>query len=130
MIALGIDGKLAQGVLYELGGPKVMNWRQILTEILEIIHRKRCLISLPFSLAIPLGGVLALLGKLPLIPTLATAQQMQLLKYDSIVSDEAIKERRTLEGVGIIPQASSAILASYLWRFRVQGQFAKKPHRP
>jgi len=128
MIALGIEGKLTKGTLYELGGPKVINWRQIMTEILDIIQRKRCLISLPFSLAIPLGSLLSLLGKLPLVPTFATDQQMQLLKYDSIVSPEAQKEGRTLEGAGIEPQASSAIVASYLWRFRVHGQFAKRSY--
>jgi len=125
MIALGVDGRLAEGILYELGGPEVMTLRQILTQILNIIERKRWLVPLPLSLAIPLGALLGLLGKLPLMPTLATAEQMRLIRYDSIVSDEAKKEGRTLEAVGIIPQASSAILASYLWRFRVQGQFAK-----
>jgi len=125
MIALGVDGKLTKGTLYELGGPEIMNLRQILTHMLNIIQRKRRLIPLSFSLAVPLGALLGLLGKLPLMPTFATAEQMQLLKYDSIVSDEAEKEGRTLEAVGITPQASSAILDSYLWRFRVQGQFAK-----
>jgi len=124
MVALGIDAKLRTGTIYELGGPQIMTLRQALEEMLRITRRKRGFLSVPFPLAIPLGSLLGLLGKLPLMPTVATAQQMHLLKYDTIVSAQAREEGRTLEGVGIKPQAGGAILPSYLWRFRVQGQFA------
>jgi len=127
MVALGVDEKLRKGTIYELGGPQVITLRQALTEMLTIIQRRRLLVPVPFCASVMLGGMLGLLGKLPLMPTLATAQQMRLLKYDSIVSKAAADEGRTLEGIGINPQASAAILASYLWRFRVQGQFAKPP---
>jgi len=124
MVALGVDAKLVAGKIYELGGPDVLTLRQALEEMLRIIQRQRRFLSLPFCLAVPLGGILGLLGKLPLMPTLATAGQMRLLAYDSIVSSQAQEEGRTLAGAGIKPQAGSAILPSYLWRFRVQGQFA------
>jgi len=124
MVALGIDAQLKEGTIYELGGPDIMTLRQALEEMLRITQRKRRFLSLPFCLAIPLAGLTGLLGKLPLMPTLATAQQIRLLKYDSIISQEAQQDGRTLAGVGIKAQACGAILSAYLWRFRVQGQFA------
>jgi len=125
MVARGIEGQLRGGTIYELGGPEVVTWRQVLEEMLRITRRQRKLIPVPLCLGVALGGVLGLLGKLPLVPTIATAEQIRLMQYDSIVSEAAKEEGRNLEGAGIRPQASSAILASYLWRFRVQGQFAK-----
>jgi len=125
MIARGIDGDVMQGQIYELGGPQVMSMREALEEMLRVIGRKKGLVSLPFSLSVLLGGVAGLLGKLPLMPTMATSDQIKMLQYDSIVSETAKAEGRTLEGVGISPRTVEAILDSYLWRFRVQGQFAK-----
>jgi len=127
MVVLGIEGKLISGTIYELGGPEIITMREAMAEMLQIIGRRRKLLSLPFWVSILLGHVMGLLGKLPLMPTFATAEQMRLLKYDSVVSPQAKEEGRTLEAAGIKPQASRAILASYLWRFRVQGQFAKPP---
>jgi len=129
MVAYGIDEKLTKGTIYELGGPEIVTMRQAMAEMLQIIGRRRHFIPVPFCVSILLGRVAGLLGKLPLMPTFATAEQMRLLKYDSIVSAQAKEEGRTLEAAGIEPQASRAILASYLWRFRVQGQFAKPPSK-
>ena len=38
-------------------------------------------------------------------------------------SDQAKREGRTLEALGIDPVAMAAIVPSYLWRFRKAGQF-------
>jgi NADH dehydrogenase len=43
------------------------------------------------------------------------------------VSDAAIAERRTLQGIGIEPDSIEAIVPSYLWRFRKTGQFRSRP---
>jgi NADH dehydrogenase len=40
-----------------------------------------------------------------------------------VVSDAAIKDGRTLAGIGIQPTTIEAIVPSYLWRFRKAGQF-------
>jgi NADH dehydrogenase len=55
-----------------------------------------------------------------------TPDQVELLKRDNIVSDEAIREGRTLAGLGIQPVALEAIAPTYLWRFRKTGQFKAK----
>ena len=54
---------------------------------------------------------------------LMTRDQLKLLESDNVVSEKAISERRTLEGLGIEPRAIESIVPTYLYRFRRQGQF-------
>ena len=62
------------------------------------------------------------LGKFPKLLT-TSRDQIDLLAFDNVVSDEAEAEGRTLEGLGIAPQAVDAIIPSYLVRFRKTGQY-------
>ncbi|EJF91163.1 complex I NDUFA9 subunit family protein [Bartonella tamiae] len=120
-----LEDKVKEGQIYELGGKEVITFRHAVEEMLKVILRKKVLLSVPFSVGTLIGGIFGLIGKLPLLPTVLTAQQVKMLKYDSIVSEEAQRDGRTLEGVGITPKAMEAVLPSYLWRFRPHGQFAK-----
>ena len=52
-----------------------------------------------------------------------TRDQVTLLERDNVVSEEAAREGRTLEGLGIVPTAFEAIVPSYMMRFRRRGQF-------
>ena len=79
---------------------------------------QRLLVPLPFALAKFQAGILQLLPK-PLL----TPDQVELLRHDVTVSDQAKREGRTLEALGIDPVAMAAIVPSYLWRFRKAGQF-------
>jgi len=116
--ARSVDGKVKGGKIYELGGPRVLTFRECMEEMLEVIDRKRMLVPLPWSIAGVMGSVL---GMLP--GALLTSDQVTLLKSDNVVSKEAEKEGRTLPGLGIEPQSTAAILPTYLWRFRPAGQF-------
>ncbi len=62
-----------------------------------------------------------ILGLLP--KPLLTADQVELLKTDNVVSEAAVRERRTLEGLGIAPRGIEGIVPSYLYRYRRAGQF-------
>lgn len=117
-IAMAIDGKLKGGTTYELGGPEVMTFKKCLEEMLKIVERKRMLVSIPWWVARIQGRVLGMMPK-PLI----TLDQVKLLEHDNVVSQEAIAEARTLEGIGIQPVTIEAILPSYLWQYREHGQF-------
>ena len=66
----------------------------------------------------------SILGVLPNPPL--TGDQVKLLEEDNVVSTEAERTMRTLAGLGIQPQSTAAILPSYLWQYRVAGQFARK----
>ena len=118
-IARAIDGQLKGGTTYELGGPEVMSFRKCLEEMLQIIHRKRLFINVPWWAAMMQGRLFQMLPGTPLI----TEDQVRLLKTDNVVSEKAIAENRTLEGIGIKGSTVEAILPTYLWRFRETGQF-------
>lgn len=119
-IARAVDGEVEGGRVYELGGPEVRSFRQLIEEVLGVVSRKRLLVSVPWWVAKIQGRILGLLPN-PML----TADQVELLKTDNVVSEAARREGRTLEGLGITPQATESILPTYLWQYRAAGQFTK-----
>jgi len=109
------------GRTYELGGPDVETHRELLQRIFRDTGHTRLLLPLPAGLAKLLAAPLSLLPH-PLL----TADQVTQLQSDSVVSPEAIRDRRTLAAFGITPTPMEAILPSYLWRFRKNGQFDRQ----
>jgi uncharacterized protein YbjT (DUF2867 family) len=117
-IARAVDGKVPGGKVYELGGPEVASFREVLEKVCTETGRKRILAPLPFGLA-EIGARLT--GWLPGAPL--TTDQVELLKSDNVVSDAAVKDGRTLEGLGIEPHSMASILPGYLYRYRRHGQY-------
>jgi NADH dehydrogenase len=115
-----VDGQAKPGTIYELGGPEVRSFKELLELTLAEIGRKRVLLSLPFGVARIQAMFLEMLPK-PML----TRDQVKLLAHDNVVSEAARTEGRTLEGLGVRPTALGAILPSYLWRYRKAGQFSK-----
>jgi NADH dehydrogenase len=120
-IAKAVDGNLPGGAIYELGGPAVRSFKQLMQFVLATTQRRRLLIPVPFALMKLQAMGLQFLPKPPITP-----DQVELLKTDNIVSDDARRDGRTLEGAGITPESIEAIVPTYLWRFRKTGQF--NPH--
>jgi NADH dehydrogenase len=121
-IADAVDGKAKPGATYELGGPEVLSFREIIELILGITDRKRMLVSLPFGLARLQASFLQFApGALKLTP-----DQVELLRSDNVVSEAAKAAGLTLEGLGVTPDSLEAIAPQYLWRFRPSGQFQRK----
>jgi NADH dehydrogenase len=118
-----IDRPESQGKTYELGGPEVKSFRELMQFVLATTERRRLLVPIPFGLAKPIAAVLELAGKLH--KPLLTRDQVELLRRDNIVSEEAKRQDRTLAGLGIAPLAMGAEVPSYLWRFRKAGQFRR-----
>jgi uncharacterized protein YbjT (DUF2867 family) len=121
-VALALEGKAKAGAAYELGGPAVRSFRQILEYILKETGRSRPLVPLPFAIAELQGRFFELLPMKPLL----TRDQVLLLKTDNLVSELAFREGRTLQGLGIVPASIESIVPSYLYRFRKAGQFEKE----
>lgn len=122
-IACAVDGEARAGATYELGGPEIRTFREILEYILKTIERRRLLVPVPFLVARLQASLLQFMPK-PLL----TPDQVELLRTDNVVSQEAITQRRTLHGLGITtPVPIEAIVPSYLWRFRKTGQFRTQP---
>lgn len=119
-LAKAVEGEAKGGEIYELGGPEVKSFRALMELTLQEIGRKRILLPLPFALARLQAFFMELLPK-PML----TRDQVTMLQTDNVVSDEAARANRTLEGLGINLTAMRAILPSYLWRYRKAGQFTK-----
>jgi uncharacterized protein YbjT (DUF2867 family) len=113
-----IEGRAQDGQIYELGGPEVRSFKELMQFMLAIVERRRLLVPLPFALAKFQAGFLQFM------PTpLLTPDQVELLRRDVVVTDAAQSERRTLEALGVEPVAMATIVPTYLWRFRKTGQF-------
>jgi NADH dehydrogenase len=120
-IAQAVDGATAPATTYELGGPDIRSFKELMAFVLATIERRRLLVPIPFGLADLQAAVLQLLPKPPL-----TRDQVELLRRDNVVSAEAERAGRTLQGLGIEPTSMFAIVPSYLWRFRRTGQFRRR----
>ncbi|PVB60702.1 complex I NDUFA9 subunit family protein [Labrenzia sp. 011] len=117
-VAHAVDGELTPGTVHELGGPEVKSFRACLEDMLEVTRRNRILLPIPFPVASAIGKVLQMFPMAPF-----TADQVELLKSDNIVSEAARVDGRTLEGMGIAPATLAAILPTYLEHYREHGQY-------
>jgi NADH dehydrogenase len=116
-----LSGAAGQGMTYELGGPRIYTFRQLLELVLAETNRRRLLVPVPFSIAMIQAAVLGLLPK-PLL----TRDQVRLLEQDNVVSPEA----HNFADLGIDPESLETIVPTYLWRFRREGQFEAPPRQP
>lgn len=107
-IIAAIEKEGAAGQIYELGGPAVMSFREVLEFIKRTIHRKPFLVPIPFAIASIIGSVAGLLPRPPL-----TADQVVSLKQDNIVTPGA----KTIESLGVSIQSVASIMPFYLARF-------------
>lgn len=104
------------GRTYELGGPTVYSFREILELIMRETGRERMLLPLPFWLASLEAAFLQLLPN-PLL----TRDQVKLLKHDNVVSGDL----PTLDDLGIEATAAETIIPTYLDRYRQGGRFSR-----
>jgi NADH dehydrogenase len=110
-----LDLAQARGRVYELGGPTIYSFKQLMQIILRETGRKRPLLNLPFVLAKWKALFLQLMPK----PVL-TVDQVRLLKMDNIAAPTA----SGLADLGIAPTSVEAVVPSYLWRYRAKGEYA------
>ena len=103
------------GNTYELGGPRIYSFKELMDLLLHEIRRKRFLIPLPFFVADIQAAILQLLPRPPL-----TRDQVKLLRRDNVVGEGALG----LDALGIEATAVEAILPTYMDRFRVRGRFS------
>ena len=115
-------GEAAPGI-YELGGPDVHSFRELMQKMLQVVQRRRLIVNIPFFVARIMGGVFDLLQTVTLglfTNGLITRDQVRNLARDNVVSPRA----RGLADLGIAPTPIDAVLPEYLWRYRPSGQYA------
>ena len=113
----------AAGQTYELGGPAVFTFRQLMELMLAEIDKRRFLAPIPWPLARLIGAASDLAGVL--IEPPVTSDQVKLLKADNVVSGAY----PGLTDLGITPTTLEAVLPSYLYRYRKGGQYADQEDR-
>jgi NADH dehydrogenase len=107
-----------RGKTYELGGPSIYTFKQLMQIVLHETGRKRLLMPVPFFAAYVKAFFLQLSSLVGIEPLLTT-DHVTMLKSDNVVHDGAL----TLGDLGIVPDALEAVVPSYLWRFRPKGQY-------
>ncbi len=113
-IATSLGDAACAGRTFELGGPHVYTFKELMELLLRQIHRRRLLVPWPFALA----ELQAIFFELLPVPPL-TRDQVRLLRNDNVVAEGVL----TLADLGIAPTAAEVILPTYLDRYRPRGRF-------
>lgn len=112
----------AEAGIYELGGPDVESFRDLLKRMLRHVQRRRGIVNIPFGIARINAFAFDMVQKLSfdLVPSLLSRDQVRNLRVDHVVRDDA----KGFADLGIQPKTMDAMLPDYLWRFRENGQYA------
>jgi len=110
--------------IFELGGPEVATFRELIELMLQTVRRKRVILTMPNfaarGIAFMLSSVQFLSGGL--IPnTTLTSDQITLLARDNVVADDA----KSFADLGIKPKAMESVLGEYLYTYRPYGQYTE-----
>ncbi|HQT39825.1 MAG TPA: complex I NDUFA9 subunit family protein [Acidocella sp.] len=111
-VLAGVNQADAAGCMFELGGPEVKTFRELIEYMLRVIGKSRQIIDLPLGLARLQAAVLERLpGKL------LTRDQIKLLQSDNVVEDGALD----LAALNIAATPMDMVVPRYLARFRQGG---------
>ena len=114
-----IEEKNNEGKIYEIGGPKIISFGDMVKSILKTINKKRLVFGMPMQLAKIQSSILGLLP----IPPILTRDQCEILsEADNIVSSKNL----TLKNLDYKPKDVIQAMEKWLWRYRDGGEFAKK----
>tara|TARA_B100001063_G_scaffold197527_1_gene189809 strand:+ start:45 stop:899 length:855 start_codon:yes stop_codon:yes gene_type:complete len=117
-IVQAIETKDNEGKTYEIGGPKVISFGDMVKSILRTINKKRFVVPMPMPLAKIQSSITDLLP----IPPILTKDQCEILsEADNIVTNNHL----TLKDLDIIPSDVETEMKKWLWRYKEGGQFAK-----
>jgi NADH dehydrogenase len=111
-VMAALTGGDTAGQIYELGGPRVLTFREILAYILATTRRKRRLVEIPLGLA---RFQAALAERLPTKPF--TRDQLLMLSQDNVVAPGA----KGFPELGLLPTPFELIVPEYLDRYRPGG---------
>ena len=117
-IVQAIETKDNEGKTYEIGGPKVISFGDMVKSILKTINKKRFVVQMPMPIAKFQSTITDLLP----IPPILTKDQCEILsEADNVVSNNYL----TLKDLDINPSDVEEKMKKWLWRYREGGQFAK-----
>ena len=114
-----IETKNNEGKIYELGGPKIISFGEMIKSILRTINKKRFVVDMPM----PIAKIQSTITDLLPLPPILTRDQCEILSEpDNIVTNNHL----SLRDLNINPTDVEEAMKKWLWRFKSGGQFAKK----
>jgi len=117
-IVKAIEAKGNEGKIYEIGGPKIISFGDMVKSILSTINKKRFVVEMPM----PLAKIQSTITDLLPIPPILTRDQCEILsEADNVVSNSHL----TLKDLDINPSDVEEAMKKWLWRYKDGGQFAK-----
>jgi uncharacterized protein YbjT (DUF2867 family) len=117
-IVQAIETKENEGKIYEIGGPKIISFGDMVKSILKTINKKRLVVQMPM----PIAKIQSTITDLLPIPPILTKDQCEILsEADNIVSNNYL----TLKDLNINPTDVEEAMKKWLWRYKDGGQFAK-----
>ncbi|MAC44956.1 MAG: hypothetical protein CMJ00_02235 [Pelagibacteraceae bacterium] len=117
-IVQAIETKGNEGKIYEIGGPQIISFGDMVKSILKTINKKRLVVSMPM----PLAKIQSTITDLLPFPPILTKDQCEILsEADNIVSSSNL----TLKDLDIDPRNIEEEMKKWLWRYKDGGQFAK-----
>jgi uncharacterized protein YbjT (DUF2867 family) len=117
MAALATDTSM--GKVFEIGGPRVWTFREILGFILKQTRRDKRLVNIPMGIARVQASILQHVPGKPLTP-----DQLLMLSKDNVVSPGALG----LADLGITPTPAELVVPVYLSRYQPGG--GRRPSVP
>jgi NADH dehydrogenase len=107
------------GAIYELGGPRVWRFRELLAYILRETGRRRPMVDIPMGLARLQARMMELLPGKPL-----TRDQLLMLASDNVAGPDL----PGLNELGVVPTPVELVVPNYLRRFQPGG--GRRPMLP
>jgi uncharacterized protein YbjT (DUF2867 family) len=117
-IVQAIESKGNEGKIYEIGGPKIISFGDMVKLILKTINKKRFVVEMPM----PIAKIQSTITDLLPFPPILTKDQCEILsEADNVVSNNHL----TLKDLDINPADIEEAMKKWLWRYKDGGQFAK-----
>ena len=117
-IIKAIESKDNHGKIYEIGGPQIISFGEMVRSIMKTLNKKRFVVEMPMPIAKIQSSVMSLLP----IPPILTRDQCEILsEADNVVSNKHL----TLKDLDIDPKNVEEEMKKWLWRYKDGGQFAK-----
>ena len=117
-IVRSIESKNNGGSIYEIGGPNIISFGEMVRSIMKFLNKKRFIFDMPMPLAKIQSNILSIL---PFDPILTRDQCEILSEPDNVVSNKNL----TLSNLNIKPSDVEEEMKKWLWRYKDGGQFAK-----
>ncbi len=117
-ILKAIEIKNNESKIYEIGGPKIISFGDMVNSILSTINKKKFVVEMPMPIAKIQSSITDLLP----FPPILTRDQCEILsEADNVVSNNYL----TLKDLDIDPVDVEEEMKKWLWRYKDGGQFAK-----